>query len=47
MKTVQRVRQAYTLPDGEDWLDQRQVPIFPLVHGPKAFVDAYNNRKAT
>lgn len=42
LKAVKDVRSKYTLPEGEDWIDQREVPMFPLVHGRKEIADAYN-----
>ena len=27
------------------WLDQRETPVYPLVHAPKAYVEAYNQHK--
>ncbi|CAL5972310.1 Sulfatase [Hexamita inflata] len=45
--SVEKLRTKYVLPEGEEWLDQRQVPVYPLVHGPKAFADAYNKKIAT
>ncbi len=45
IRTVKDVRAKVTLPEGEDWLDQREVPVFPLVHAPKQFVEAYNSKK--
>ncbi|CAL5992475.1 Sulfatase [Hexamita inflata] len=47
LQTVDNLRRKYVLPEGEEWLDQRQVPVYPLVHGPKAFADAYNKKIAT
>jgi hypothetical protein len=35
------------LPEGEDWLDQRAVPVYPLIHAPKNIVDAYNFKKVS
>ncbi|CAL6005517.1 Sulfatase [Hexamita inflata] len=43
LKSVKNIRDKYELPPNEDWLDQRETPIFPLVHAPKEFVRAYNN----
>ncbi|CAL6023545.1 Sulfatase [Hexamita inflata] len=42
--SVNHVRSLYTLPSGEEWLDQREVPVYPLVHAPKVFADAYNRK---
>ncbi|CAL5972286.1 Sulfatase [Hexamita inflata] len=47
LETVKAIRSKYVLPEGEEWLDQRQMPIYPLVHGPKAFADSYNKKIAT
>ena len=44
-KSVEAIRTKYTLPEGEDWLDQRETPVFPLVHAPKEFVKAYNKKE--
>ncbi|CAL5972352.1 Sulfatase [Hexamita inflata] len=47
MKSVQNLRSKYPLPEGEEWLDQRETPIYPLVHAPKVFADAYNHKNNT
>lgn len=44
LKAVTDIRSMYTLPEGEDWLDQRQEPQFPLIHATKDIVAAYNNK---
>ncbi|CAL6005542.1 Sulfatase [Hexamita inflata] len=43
LASVKNIRDKYELPPNEDWLDQRETPVFPLVHAPKEFVRAYNN----
>ncbi|ESU41693.1 Sulfatase [Giardia duodenalis] len=39
---VQRVRSQYTLPSGECWLDQRESPVYPLLHASYDVCCAYN-----
>ena len=42
-EAVRRFRSITELPEQYDWLDQREIPEFPYVYGPKKFVCAYNN----
>ncbi|CAL6032920.1 Sulfatase [Hexamita inflata] len=44
LESVSHIRSKFPLPAGEEWLDQRPVPVYPLVHAPKAFADAYNKK---
>ncbi|EFO61366.1 Sulfatase, putative [Giardia lamblia P15] len=39
---VQRIRSQYTLPPEECWLDQREPPVYPLLHAPRDVCCAYN-----
>ncbi|CAL6038634.1 Sulfatase [Hexamita inflata] len=44
LESVSHIRSKFPLPAGQEWLDQRPVPVYPLVHAPKAFADAYNKK---
>ncbi|CAL6041347.1 Sulfatase [Hexamita inflata] len=44
LNQVRKLREKFVLPQGEEWLDQRQVPVYPLVHAPKVYADAYNKQ---
>lgn len=43
LQYVSEFRNSMSLPPGYDWLDQRSVPVYPLVYAPVSYAKSYNH----